>query len=156
MQEVAIDGAGMGKWTKVGGLAGGGVALLAAGLVAESCGIPCIKHVFTFSFTLQAMGWCVLLLDALFLLIDVLGFRCGWGLALLFGQTSLAAYLLGDVFASIPLYAAKLFATGAVRGCGKDLQSALVGFVAFTLVVFGLRVWRVYRRRENSAGRDPR
>jgi len=130
---------------KLAVLAAFGGGLLVAGLVAEKLGIPCIKHVFTVSFTLQAMGWCVLLLTALYLLIDVAGLRRGWGLALLFGQTSLFAYMLGDIFAVIPLHAAKTFASGAVRGFGKDLQTALVGIVAFVLVALALHVWRTYR-----------
>ena len=131
---------------KLGTLAAFGGGMLVLGSVAEGLGIPCIKHVFTFSFTLQAMGWCVLLLAFLYLLVDVAGLKRGWGLALLFGQTSLAAYLLGDVFASIPLHAAKLFASGAVRGCEKGLQSVFVGLVAFALVAFALHVWRGHRR----------
>ena len=46
---------------------------------------------FTVSFTLQAMGWCFLLLDLFFVLIDVQGIRQGWWLLILCGQTSLAA-----------------------------------------------------------------
>ena len=137
---------GKGAWTKVGGLAGGGIALLAVGLVAEACGIPCIKHVFTFSFTLQAMGWCVLLLDSLYLLIDVLGFRRGWWLALLFGQASLAAYLVGDIFVNIPKCAANLFTCGIIRHCTIGLQPVVTGIVAFALVTYALYVWRGFRR----------
>ena len=135
---------------KVGGLAVGGALLLAAGLVAESCGIPCIKHVFTFSFTLQAMGWCVLLLDALYLLIDVLGFRRGWWLALLFGQTSLFAYMLGDIFAEIPKQAAVIFAVGLARRSGETIQPVVIGVVSFVLTVCALFVWREYRRQKRG------
>lgn len=145
---------GKGAWVKVGGLAVGGVVLLFAGLVVELCGIPCIKHIFTFSFTLQAMGWCVLLLDALYLLIDVLGFCRGWWLALLFGQTSLAAYLLGDIFADIPKCAANLFSCGIARHCTIGLQPVLTGVVAFILVACALYVWRGFKRRVRSAGHD--
>ena len=137
---------GMKARMKVGGLAGGGVALLSAGLVAESCGIPCIKHVFTFSFTLQAMGWCVLLLDVLYLLIDILGFRRGWGLALLFGQVSLAAYLFGDVFVRIPLTAAELFSTGLANALGGQCGPLVAGLVAFCLLAVGLIIWRGYKQ----------
>ena len=68
--------------------------------------IPPIKHIFTFTFTAQAMGWCCLSLALLYLLLDVLGKgavwlqRCLW-LPILFGQTALLAYVCTNAFGRV-------------------------------------------------------
>ena len=57
-----------------------------------------VKHIFTVSFTLQAIGWSELSLAALFVLTDIWKIRKGTGLLLLFGQFALTAYLAEAVF----------------------------------------------------------
>jgi len=138
---------GLGAGRKVGALAVAGVSLWILGRIALACGVPSIKHVFTVSFTLQAMGWCVLLLDAAYLALDVLSLKRGWGLVLLFGQTSLAAYMLGDIFTDIPRHAATVFSTGALRQAGANAQAIAVGVLAFALIAFALYVWRGFKSR---------
>jgi len=92
-------------------LAGVGAGLLAAGWILSPW-IPVIKHLYTLTFTAQAMGWCCLALAALFGLTDILKLRRGLGLFILFGQTALLAYLLVDVFGGVP----RAFAEHVTRG----------------------------------------
>ena len=134
------------KWRKVAVLGGFGLAMLVIGLVAEWCGVPCIKHVFSFSFTLQAMGWCVLMLDALYVIIDVLGFRRGWWLTVLFGQVSLAAYMMGGTFN----VALKAFSERLVGGLAAkfpdDVKALILGLATFATLSYVLFVWRRFKQ----------
>jgi len=75
-----------------------GAALLAVGWILVPCGIPMIKHIFTASFTLQAMGWCVLFLVLLYEFTDVLKWRKGMCVILLLGQFALLLYMANGVF----------------------------------------------------------
>ena len=85
------------QWTKAGFLAGYGAALLAVGWALVPV-IPMIKQIFTASFTLQAVGWSMLAYAALYVLTDILKFRRGTGLLLLFGQFALTAYVCETIF----------------------------------------------------------
>lgn len=133
-------------WRKAGILGVAGLAMLAVGLVAEWCGVPCIKHVFTFSFTLQAMGWCVLLLDALYVVIDILNVRRGWWLAVLFGQASLASYMLGGTFKSVFARAADILMSGLVRKLPDDVKAFILGLATFAVLSYVLFVWRRFKQ----------
>ena len=81
-------------------LAGFGAALLAVGWILVPCGIPMIKHIFTASFTLQAMGWCVLFLALLYWITDIHKKRRGLCVLLLLGQFALLLYMSNGVFGS--------------------------------------------------------
>ena len=74
----------------------GGV-LLGAGW-ALMLAVPCIKHIYTVSFSCQAMGWCVLALAVLYVLTDILPCRRGWWLVTLYGQCALTAYMVSHFF----------------------------------------------------------
>ena len=74
---------------------GGG--LLALGFAVEPW-VPCIKHIFTLSFTAQAMGYCVIALAVLYMLTDILRLRRGAGILLLYGQFALTAYMVSHFF----------------------------------------------------------
>ena len=71
------------KHRKAGSLLAYAVALLSLGF-RVSPWIPVIKPIFTLSFTTLAMGWSVLALAVLYVFCDILMFRRGWGLVLLF------------------------------------------------------------------------
>ena len=65
--------------------------------------IPPIKHIYTLTFTAQAMGWSCLSLALLYFLIDFLGAGAVWlkwllWLPTLFGQTALLAYVCAETF----------------------------------------------------------
>ena len=74
---------------------GGG--LLVLGFAVEPW-VPCIKHIFTLSFTAQAMGYCVIALAVLYVLTDILRLRRGTGILLLYGQFALTAYMVSHFF----------------------------------------------------------
>ena len=133
-------------WRKAGSLAVLGAGLWAAGFAAELCGIPCNKPIFTPSFTCQAMGVCVLLLAALYVVADIWRLRRGWWLVTLFGQTALAAYMLGDVFPCVQRAAAQAFCQGLPRLCGEKLSLVLTQVVACATLAFALWGWRNARR----------
>ncbi len=121
-------------------LAATGAALLASGW-AVSPWIPAIKHIYTLSFTAQAMGWCMLLLAALYFLTDILRLRKGTGLLLLFGQTSLMAYMCHE-FKSVFKAFGKSFAPGAAHLFGGKAEPIAVWLAASALLVFFLTLWR--------------
>ena len=75
-----------------------GLATLAVGWALVGAGVPMIKNIWTASFSLQAIGWAVLSLAALYVLTDILKFRRGTGLLLLFGQFALTAYVCETIF----------------------------------------------------------
>lgn len=75
-----------------------GVALLALGGIFVLLGDPCVKHIFTVSFTALAMGCAYLCFALCYWFADVRKFRRGYSLILLFGRYSLMAYLMNGIF----------------------------------------------------------
>lgn len=63
--------------------------------------IPVIKPIFTPSFTLLAIGWSMLSLAVLFILTDILNFRYGMSIPILFGQYALFAYVTAHIFGGV-------------------------------------------------------
>ena len=84
---------GMSKPRKAAALFGCGAGALALGWAAAAW-IPVIKPIYTVSFTLQAMGWCAVALSALYVLTDILKWRRGLAVPILFGQYALTAYMV--------------------------------------------------------------
>lgn len=114
-----------------------GVVLLGAGWALVPV-VPCIKHIFTVSFTLQAMGWCVLALALLYALTDVLALRRGWWLVTLFGQCALTAYMASHFFKPALDACTKTIVQGLPRFLDKEympLASAVVSAIVLTTVL---------------------
>ena len=138
-------------WTRAGWLALFGGISLAAGWVLYFCGIEMVKHIFTVSFTLQAVGWAVLALDALFVLTDIWKLRRGTGLILLFGQFALVAYLMESVFREPAFALVRRFVHGVphlfgcVKGGSGEALIEGIGFSVLTVIVLV-----VYRRLKNK------
>ena len=110
--------------------------------------IPSIKHIFTLTFTAQAMGWCMLALAALYYVTDVLRFRRGLGLFILFGQFALTAYMLADTpLVAITSTAAKTFSQGFAHLFGEGWAVFLTSIVQGALVTFALVVRRRLKAR---------
>ena len=127
-------------------LAALGAALLAAGWTLSPL-IPPVKHIYTVTFTAQAMGWSVLLLAALYLLTDMLKLRRGLWLFILFGQTSLMAYMCHE-FKPVFHAFAKMFTPGVAHLMG-DAAVPLAGWTASSaLLVAVLHFWRKANRRQ--------
>lgn len=119
-------------------LGGYGVGLLALGLVLEYVvGEPCIKHIYTCSFTCQAMGYSMLALAALYVLTDIWKFRRGLGVFVLFGQFALWAYMIGGVFRPGLLGFAKVLCQGVPHLVGTDAYLAFVEQVVACVLLAG-------------------
>lgn len=133
-------------WRKAATLGALGAALEIGGLLLESLGVPCIKHIFTVSFTAQAMGVSMLLLAALYVITDIWRFRRGWWIVTLYGQCALAAYLLGDIFRGIPDAASKAILGGLSRRIGGPWGGIVIQLGLAAALTFALAVWREFRK----------
>ena len=133
-------------WRRAAILAGFGAALLVGGLVLEWAGVPCIKHIYTASFTAQAMGVSVLLLAALYVANDIWRFRRGWWIVTLYGQCALAAYMLGETFRVIPEAASKAIFGGLWKLVGEPWGGIVIQLGVGAVLTFALAVWRGYKR----------
>ena len=78
--------------------------LIVIGLMLATSGwillpwIPSIKRMMSLSFTLRALGYCFLLMSLSYWIVDVLKWRRGIGVFLLYGKFSLAAYVFHSMF----------------------------------------------------------
>ena len=137
------------KWDKMkrfAALSALGAALLAVGWAFVPW-IPCIKHLYTFTFTAQAMGWCCLALAILFYLTDINMWRRGLGLFILFGQTALMAYMARSVFGGVLNAFAQQVTQGVPHAFGAAARPLCSCFAASALLVAILYVWRKARAR---------
>lgn len=108
--------------------------------------VPMIKQIFTVSFTLQAIGWCVLALAALYVLTDICGFRRGLWLPLLFGQCALVAYLLHvPLFGNAVRALANMFVGGVPHLLGGTPQPFVKAVAEAAIIILALVIWRGFR-----------
>ena len=115
-----------------------GASLLALGWLLVPV-IPPIKHIYTLSFTAQAMGWSMLALAALYALLDIrLADSAAAGKAmsvlLLFGRNSLLAYLCEEVFKPVFVAFGNMFAPGFAHVFG-NWAGPLSAWLASTLLL---------------------
>ncbi len=115
-----------------------GAALLVLGWALVPV-IPPIKHIYTLSFTAQAMGWSMLALAALYALFDIrfagsAAAGRATSLLVLFGRTSLLAYLCEEVFKPVFVAFGKMFAPGFVHLFG-EWAGPLSAWLASTLLL---------------------
>ena len=125
-------------------LAALGAALLAAGWALTPV-IPAIKHIYTLTFTAQAMGWSMLALAALYAITDVWGFRRGTWLFVLFGQTSLMAYMCHE-FKPVLRAFGEMFTPGAKHLLGDSAAPLAAWLASSVLLTAVLHVWRKARK----------
>jgi len=147
METTNILRSGCAPWKKTSVLAVYGAALWVGGLVLERCGVACIKHIFTVSFTAQAMGASVLLLAALYVLTDIWKFRRGWWLVTLYGQCALASYVCGEIFRVVPQAASKALFGGLAGRIGAPWDGIVIELGLGVVLTFFLAVWRTSRRK---------
>ena len=123
-------------------LAAFGAALLALGWVLALCGVRMVKHIFAVSFTAQAMGWSALLLAAAYLVADIWHVRRGTGIFLLFGRTSLLAYMIGEFFWPCFMFTGNYVTKGLTHLVGAPVQGVAACLAAIALLVCCLVVRR--------------
>ena len=116
-------------------LAALGGVLLALGWALALCGVRMVKHIFTVSFTAQAMGWSALLFAAAYLVTDVRGVHRGLGMFVLFGRASLAAYMIGEFFWPCFMFAGNFLTKGLAHLVGASAQGLSATLVAVALLV---------------------
>ena len=133
----------IGAWARAACLAAFGALSLAAGWGLYFAGVKMVKHIFTVSFTLQAIGWSVLALALLYVLTDIWKLRRGLGLFILFGQFSLTAYLCEAVFRETVKVASDRLFIGFERFFAEEWTPVVkaVGFCAvITLVLLARKM----------------
>ena len=133
-------------WAKARNLFLYGAGLLLIGWLLGLCGVKLIKHVYTVSFTAQAMGWSALLLAVLYVLTDIWKVRRGFGIFILFGQFALTAYLLEDFFKPVAVSLANLLGGGLPHLLGTNhYQPFAVAVLVVVEFVFVLRIRRALK-----------
>lgn len=116
---------------------------------AVSPWIPVIKPIYTLSFTAQAMGWCVISLAVLYVLTDILMFRKGLGIVILFGQCALTAYLVGGFFRPVLTKLAEILTQGFPHAFGlKESMPVVIALVVAAEITAVLAI----RRKLREAG----
>ena len=123
-----------------------GAVLLVVGVLLSSW-IPVIKPIYTLTFTAQAMGWCCISLTLLYGLTDILEFRRGFGLFVLFGQTALLAYMLVEVFPCVLSAFSTAVTEGVPKVFGASARPLLRWVVESVLLVVILHFWRAAKRQ---------
>ena len=123
-----------------------GAVLLTVGLLLSPW-IPMIKPIYTLTFTSQAMGWCCISLSLLYGLTDILEFRRGFGLFVLFGQTALLAYMLVEVFPCVLSAFSAAVTEGVSKAFGASVRPLLRWTVESVLLVAILHFRRAAKRQ---------
>ena len=133
-------------WRKAGTLAALGVLLFAGGLALERAGVPCIKQIYTVSFTGQAMGVSILLLASLYVVNDIWMCRRGWWVVQLFGQCALMAYMLGLIFRVVPDAASRAIFGELAKRIGGPWEDLVIQLGLAAVLTFALHLWREHKR----------
>ena len=126
---------------------GSGVALAALGWTLVPV-IPMIKHIYTFTFTAQAMGWSALLYALFYILTDIWKLRRGLGVCILFGQFALTAYLLEEYLRPATEKFASMFVSGVPNLIGTvDYQPLVVSLFVVAEIIAVLVIRRKLKAR---------
>ena len=125
-------------------LAGFGAAALALGW-ALSPWVPMAKRMMSASFTLAALGWCLLALAACYYIADVRRWRRGLWIFTLYGQCSLVAYVIDEQFRPTFRAAAEPFIVGFPHWFGPKYQEMFLWVFMIAIQTFFLYLWRKAR-----------
>ena len=132
-------------------MAAAGIVSLAAG-GALSFWIPPIRYIYTVSFVFLTQGLALLLLAALYALTDIGNVRRGTGPLILFGQCSLAAWMMMNFFGGSLTAAAERFVAGVPRLIGTDVwQPLFVGVARMAILITLVWMWRRFRSNVRSS-----
>jgi len=134
-------------WKKVVWFILTGAVLLGAGLAAHEYGLcPCVKRIWTPSWTLYSGGWCFFVLSGFYAVIDA-GGLVAWSFPLrVIGANSIAAYLLahgpnGFIVRSSHIH----FGDACFDIFGKAYEPFVAG--ATVLVIEWLVLYWLYRQK---------
>jgi heparan-alpha-glucosaminide N-acetyltransferase len=135
------------KEEKRRGLAIAGISLLFAGLAFQWAGIcPIVKRVWTSSYTLYSGGWVVLILAALYALIECKGWR-RWAFPLIVvGMNSIAVYVMSWTMEQFWGNAIERHFGRVIAAISSPpFQIVLHGFAV--VMIFWLILFWMYRRK---------
>ena len=104
-----------------------------------------VKHIFTVSFTAQAMGWSVLLLAMAYLIADIWRLRRGTAILVLFGRASLVAYMIGEFFWPCFMFTGNHLTKGLAHLVGASAQGIVACLVAIAMLIACLAIRRRFR-----------
>ena len=134
------------QWKKARRIFLYGAVLLTLGWILTLCGVKTVKHIYTVSFTAQAMGWSALLLAALYVLTDIWKFRRGLGVCVLFGQFALTVYLMEEFFRPVTVKFAEMLTGGFPHLLGTaKYQPLVVELVVIAEIIVVLSIRRKVR-----------
>ena len=134
-------------WKKIGSFVAVGGLLIALGLGAHESGLcPCVKRIWTPSWTLYSGGWCFLLLAFFYTFIDVTSWT-SWSFPLrVIGANSIAAYLLAHGPDQFILRSFRIhFGQQIFEAFGKEYVYVVAG-VAVLMVQWLILYW-LYRQK---------
>ena len=134
------------KRRKAGLLFAYGAILLAVGFLSEIW-VPCIKPIFTLSFTAQAMGWCVIALAVLYVVNDICMFRRGFAGAVFFGQLALTAYFVSHFFHPVLRASAHLLGNGLVAYLPDHVSCFVLTLIEVVCMISAMICWRAVKMR---------
>ena len=123
-----------------------GVSGLALGIIWHWLGTPLVKRIWTPSWALYSTGWCLLILAALYTIVDLRQWRA-WSFPLVVvGMNSIAIYCMGMTLKG---WTGRMLQTHLGEDVFKMLGANNAPFVQATMVglVFWLVCWWMYRRK---------
>ncbi len=130
-------------WTKLGGLVGGGLVLLALGWILGETVSPLVKRIWTPSWAVFSTGWTLLLLGGFFWLIDVQGWR-RWSLPLVVvGMNSIAMYVMSQLTKG---WVRETYKTHSGQNVFAGTYGPILESVAILAVLWLVCLW-MYRRK---------
>ena len=126
-----------------------GLGFVLAGLGWALLGmVPSVKRMMTLSFSLRALGYAYLLTGGAYLLTDVLRFRRGLWIFTLYGQASLAAYMIDMVFREPVRKAGEVLGTGLMPYFGAGAKPVVLWFAAALVQTYLVCKWRQLKNAE--------
>lgn len=128
---------------KLGIMFAAGAVGIAAGLAAHLLGDPFVKGVWSFSETTFMLGFCLVMMGGSYWILDVLKWRRGTWLFVLYGQCSLVAYVL-HIRSMRPALRAigEIFCQGLPVLFGKTYQELFIAVVMVVALTWILVLWR--------------
>jgi predicted acyltransferase len=121
-----------------------GIACLIVGYALSYAGYaPIIKRISTSSFVLVSGGWCLLALAGLYAIIDIKGWRCGWGVFTIVGTNSILIYMITESLAYAWLNPKTyIFVGGALDKLGTpEPYARLISALTVWLMLWSLCYW---------------